>query len=126
MLLAGIAINALAGAGLGFLSFVSTDEQLRNLQMWLLGSLGASRWSAVGLVSAGVAVSIMAALALARPLNAIALGEAQANLLGVAVENQAPRRNGGCAGRGGRDRDHGHHRFYRSGRAALGAADGRA
>lgn len=86
MLLAGIAINALAGAGLGFLSFVSTDEQLRNLQMWLLGSLGASRWSAVGLVSAGVAVSIMAALALARPLNAIALGEAQANLLGVAVE----------------------------------------
>lgn len=86
MLLAGIAINALAGAGLGFLSFVSTDEQLRNLQMWLLGSLGASRWSAVGLVSAGVAVSIMGALALARPLNAIALGEAQANLLGVAVE----------------------------------------
>ena len=50
MLLAGIAINALAGAGLGFLSFVSTDEQLRNLQMWLLGSLGASRWSAVALV----------------------------------------------------------------------------
>lgn len=86
MLLAGIAINALAGAGLGFLSFVSTDEQLRNLQMWLLGSLGASRWSAVALVSAAVAVSAAAALALARPLNAIALGEAQANLLGVAVE----------------------------------------
>ncbi|MPS94295.1 iron ABC transporter permease [Comamonas sp.] len=86
MLLAGIAINALAGAGLGFLSFVSTDEQLRNLQMWLLGSLGASRWSAVALVSAAVVVSAAAALALARPLNAIALGEAQANLLGVAVE----------------------------------------
>ena len=86
MLLAGIAINALAGAGLGFLSFISTDEQLRNLQMWLLGSLGASRWSAVGLVATAVAASVMAALTLARPLNAIALGEAQANLLGVAVE----------------------------------------
>ncbi|MEG0150951.1 MAG: iron ABC transporter permease [Comamonas sp.] len=86
MLLAGIAINALAGAGLGFLSFISTDEQLRNLQMWLLGSLGASRWSAVGLVGAAVTLSVLAALALARPLNAIALGEAQANLLGVAVE----------------------------------------
>ena len=86
MLLAGIAINALAGAGLGFLSFISTDEQLRNLQMWLLGSLGASRWSAVGLVGSAVALSTLAALALARPLNAIALGEAQANLLGVAVE----------------------------------------
>ncbi len=86
MLLAGIAINALAGAGLGFLSFISTDEQLRNLQMWLLGSLGASRWSAVALVGSAVAGSLLAGLALARPLNAIALGEAQANLLGVAVE----------------------------------------
>ncbi|WP_027013952.1 FecCD family ABC transporter permease [Comamonas composti] len=86
MLLAGIAINALAGAGLGFLSFVSTDEQLRNLQMWLLGSLGAARWSAVVLVGAAVAVCLCAGQALARPLNAIALGEAQARLLGVAVE----------------------------------------
>jgi iron complex transport system permease protein len=51
MLLAGIAINALAGAGLGFLSVMATDEQLRSLQFWLLGSLGApagarSCWSA--------------------------------------------------------------------------------
>lgn len=86
MLLAGVAVNALAGAGLGFLSFISTDEQLRNLQMWLLGSLGAARWSAVALVGAAVAASLAAGLALARPLNAIALGEAQAGLLGVAVE----------------------------------------
>lgn len=86
MLLAGVAVNALAGAGLGFLSFISTDEQLRNLQMWLLGSLGAARWSAVALVGAAVAASLAMGLALARPLNAIALGEAQASLLGVAVE----------------------------------------
>ena len=50
MLLAGIAINALAGAGLGFLTFLATDEQLRSLQFWLLGSLGGARWSAVALV----------------------------------------------------------------------------
>ena len=86
MLLAGIAINALAGAGLGWLSFISTDEQLRNLQMWLMGSLGASRWPAVAMVSVLVALSVSAGLALARPLNAIALGESQARLLGVAVE----------------------------------------
>ena len=86
MLLAGVAINALAGAGLGFLSFISTDEQLRNLQMWLLGSLGAARWSSVALVGTAVALSLAAGLALARPLNALALGEAQAHLLGVAVE----------------------------------------
>lgn len=86
MLLAGVAVNALAGAGLGFLSFMATDEQLRNLQFWLLGSLGGARWSAVALVGAVVLAACGAGLALARPLNAIALGEAQAALLGVEVE----------------------------------------
>ena len=86
MLLAGVAVNALAMAGLGYLNFISTDEQLRNLQMWLLGSLGGARWSAVALVSAVVAGACAAGMALARALNAIALGEAQAVLLGVPVE----------------------------------------
>ncbi|MDB5965710.1 MAG: iron transporter permease [Polaromonas sp.] len=87
MLLAGIAINALAGAGLGFLTFLASDEQLRSIQFWLLGSLGGARWSAVLLVGAIVVVSGCAGMALARPLNAIALGEAQAELLGVPVEH---------------------------------------
>ncbi len=86
MLLAGIAINALAGAGLGFLSVMATDEQLRSLQFWLLGSLGGARWSAVALVGAIVFIACLAALTLAAPLNAIALGEPQAALLGVDVE----------------------------------------
>lgn len=86
MLLAGIAINALAGAGLGFLNFTATDEQLRNIQFWLLGSLGGARWSAVALVGTIVLIAVWAGLAMARPLNAIALGEAQAYLLGVDVE----------------------------------------
>jgi len=86
MLLAGIAVNALAGAGLGFLSYISNDEQLRNVQLWLMGSLGHARWATVWLVGCVVALCTVAAMALARPLNAIALGEAQAQLLGVPVE----------------------------------------
>jgi iron complex transport system permease protein len=86
MLLAGVAINALAGAGLGYLTFLATDEQLRNMQFWLLGSLGGARWSAVALVLSIVAAAVGAGLTLAKPLNAIALGEAQAALLGVPVE----------------------------------------
>jgi iron complex transport system permease protein len=86
MLLAGVAINALAGAGLGYLTFLATDEQLRNIQFWLLGSLGGARWSAVALVFAMVTAAVGSGIALARPLNAIALGEAQAALLGVPVE----------------------------------------
>jgi iron complex transport system permease protein len=76
----------MAMAGLGYLNFVATDEQLRNIQFWLLGSLGGARWSAVGLVCSIVALAGAAALPWARPLNAIALGEAQAALLGVDVE----------------------------------------
>lgn len=86
MLLAGIAVNALAGAGLGLLSFLATDEQLRNLQFWLLGSLGGARWSAVALVGGITLVAGGTGLRLARPLNALALGEAQAVLLGVSIE----------------------------------------
>ena len=86
MLLAGIAVNALAGAGLGFLSYVSNDEQLRNVQLWLMGSLGQAQWPTVAVVSGAVVLCVGAAMALARPLNALALGEAQAQLLGVPVE----------------------------------------
>lgn len=86
MLLAGIAINALAGAGLGLLNYLATDEQLRNLQFWLMGSLGGARWSAVWLVTGLSALALCLGLRLAPPLNALALGEAQATLLGVPVE----------------------------------------
>ena len=86
MLLAGVAVNALAGAGLGFLNFLASDEQLRSIQFWLMGSLGGARWSAVVLVCTIVLIAISAGITCARPLNAIALGEAQAVLLGVDVE----------------------------------------
>ena len=86
MLLAGIAVNSLAGAGLGFLSFIASDEQLRSIQFWLLGSLGGARWSAVALVGTITFIAVTAGIAMARPLNAIALGEAQASMLGVDVE----------------------------------------
>ncbi len=86
MMLAGVAVNALAGAGLGFLSFLASDEQLRSLQFWMLGSLGGARWSAVALVSVITLAALAWGLRLARPLDALALGEAQASLLGVPVE----------------------------------------
>ena len=86
MLLAGIAINALAGAGLGYLSTIATDEQLRSVQFWMLGSLGAASWASVWGVLAVALLALALGVPLARPLNALALGEAQAAMLGVPVE----------------------------------------
>ena len=45
VLLAGIALNALAMAGVGFLSYLASDEQLRNLTFWNFGSLGGATWT---------------------------------------------------------------------------------
>jgi iron complex transport system permease protein len=127
MLLAGVAVNALAGAGLGYLTFLATDEQLRNIQFWLLGSLGGARWSAVALVFSIVLAALGTGLTLARPLNAIALGETQGGAAGRAGRaRQAFCRAGDGAGRGGRHGHHRHHRLYRPGGAALRAPGGRA
>lgn len=86
MLLCGIAVNALAGAGIGYLSFLADDAQLRDLTFWSLGSFGMAGWSQVALmVPAAVLMLALAPLA-AGFLNALLLGEAEARSLGYGVE----------------------------------------
>ena len=86
MLLAGIAMNAIALALIGLASYVATDEQLRNLTFWNLGSLAPATWPVVGVVAAVGAVALAGMWRLRAGLNAMALGEAEARHLGVAVE----------------------------------------
>lgn len=85
LLLVGIAMNALAGAGLGLLSFVATDEQLRNLTFWTLGSVGAATPARTLAVAAFVIPAILLLARLAPALDAMALGESPAEHLGVDV-----------------------------------------
>lgn len=86
MLLAGIALNALALALIGLASYLATDEQLRNLTFWSLGSLGQARWSGVAIVAAGSIAALLLLWLLRDGLNALALGEVEARHLGVPVE----------------------------------------
>lgn len=44
LLLAGLAVNTLAGAFGGLLAFVASDEQLRQLSLWGMGSLAHALW----------------------------------------------------------------------------------
>jgi iron complex transport system permease protein len=76
LLLAGIALNALAGAGTGLLTFMATDEQLRSITFWSLGSLGGATWRAVGAAAPCLLVTLALAPRLAQPLNLLLLGEA--------------------------------------------------
>ena len=86
MLLAGLAIAALASAGIGFLAFLSDDRQLRDITFWTLGSIGGATWSKFAVIGPVIGAVLCAAPLLARALNALVLGEAEAFHLGIAVE----------------------------------------
>ncbi|HRE21729.1 MAG TPA: iron chelate uptake ABC transporter family permease subunit [Rhabdaerophilum sp.] len=86
MLLAGIALGALSGAMSGFLSFLSDDRQLRDLTFWALGSFAGASWTKVSAVAPVVLVLASGAPFLARGLNALAIGEAEAYHLGFRVQ----------------------------------------
>jgi iron complex transport system permease protein len=86
MLLAGIAINAIAAAGIGLLIFVSDDQSLRDLNFWLLGSLGGVTWDRLLLAAPLMLGGALAPLWLARPLNGLLFGETEALHLGFEVE----------------------------------------
>ncbi len=86
MLLAGVAVNAMASAGIGLLVFVSTEQQLRDLSFWLLGSLGGITGSRILAVAPFLLGALVALPLLARHLNALLLGEREALHLGFHVE----------------------------------------
>jgi iron complex transport system permease protein len=86
MLLAGVALGALAGAMTGFLAYLSDDRQLRDLTFWSLGSLGGATWTKVWAIAPVILPLIAAMGFLARGLDALALGEAEAFHLGVPVQ----------------------------------------
>ncbi len=86
LLLAGIAINAVATAGLGLLFFIADDQQLRDITIWTLGSLAGRPWSELMLAMPLIVLAVIGLLFMARPLNALLLGEQEAFHLGFAVE----------------------------------------
>ncbi|WP_330925993.1 FecCD family ABC transporter permease [Candidatus Sororendozoicomonas aggregata] len=86
MLLAGVAINALSGAGMGVLTYLADDTALRSLSFWQMGSLGGATWN---LVLVCAVVLLPATLVLCRcgqVINAILLGESEARHLGINVQ----------------------------------------
>lgn len=86
LLLTGIAINALSGAGIALLQTLASDAALRDLSVWFYGSLGRSGWHELA-----VGLPLLLAIALwlpreARALDALLLGETEAQHLGVRLE----------------------------------------
>ncbi|WP_058909827.1 FecCD family ABC transporter permease [Entomohabitans teleogrylli] len=85
LLLMGIAINALAGAALGVLSWISNDQQLRQLSLWGMGSLGQARWAMLAACAALMIPAMLVVLRQAAALNLLQTGDEEAWYLGVNV-----------------------------------------
>lgn len=86
LILAGIAVGALSGAVTGLFLFGADDAQLRDFTFWSLGSLGGATWPKILAVAPFVALTLLTIPFVARGLDALALGEAEAHHLGVPVE----------------------------------------
>lgn len=85
LLLGGIAINALAGAFTGLLTYMATDAELRNITFWSLGSLGGASWASIYGLLPFVMIPVIVLPFMAKSLNALALGESQAMHMGINV-----------------------------------------
>ncbi|MGE0576469.1 MAG: FecCD family ABC transporter permease [Reyranella sp.] len=86
LLLAGIAINAIAAAGIGMLVFIADEQQLRTLIFWTMGGFGAVTWIAILPALLVLAIAVPTLLPAAHLLDALALGEREAGHVGVDVE----------------------------------------
>ncbi|WP_136056752.1 iron ABC transporter permease [Microbacterium sp. K24] len=86
LLLTGIAINAIAGAGMAFFTFLGTTSTREQIVFWQLGSLNGALWENIRLVAPLVGIGVVAALIVAPTLDLFALGERTARHLGVNVE----------------------------------------
>jgi len=86
LLLAGIAINALVMALTGLLVFAADDAQLRELTFWNLGSVAQATPEQIAVTLPCLILVWLTIPWLARPLNALLLGEAVAGHLGFSVE----------------------------------------
>ncbi len=86
LLLSGIAISAIARAIIGLFVYISTEEQLRSISFWNLGSLSGSNWTIVPIVTTFVVPSLLCYPFLYKSLNVFTLGEREAFYLGINVE----------------------------------------
>ncbi|PQA95209.1 iron ABC transporter [Chryseobacterium shigense] len=86
MLLSGVAITSIGFSITGFLIYISKDEQLRDLTFWNMGSLAAATWTKNIILAVVIVISYAILLPKGKALNAMMLGERDAQHLGINVE----------------------------------------
>jgi iron complex transport system permease protein len=83
LILTGIALNTMAGAMTGMLTYVASDTQLRAVVFWSLGSLGSATWRSVAAATPFIVLGLVLIPRWGGALNLFVLGEREAAHLGV-------------------------------------------
>ena len=86
LLLTGVVFNAFASAAIVFLASLAGLTEGARIFLWLIGNLSVQRIEVAGWVAAFLGLGLACAVALARNLNLLALGDEPAEQLGVSVE----------------------------------------
>lgn len=86
MILLGVAINAIIGAVMGGLSYISDESQLRQISLWSMGHLGKGSWDLVIMSLSLIFPALLCLIKLAHQLNILQLGDEDAHYLGINVE----------------------------------------
>jgi len=90
LVLAGAAVSSLTAAGIAMaLNFAPNPYAAYEIMSWLLGSIADKSWTQVWLVLPFAAVGAVLLAATGRALDALTLGEAQAQSLGIDVRQLA-------------------------------------
>lgn len=88
LILAGVAVNAIAGALIGVMVFISDDQQLRDLTFWSMGSIASGNWMQVSVTTVLVLTAAFGLLGMGRSLDLFQLGERAAFHAGIDIERE--------------------------------------
>jgi len=86
LLLAGVVMNSFLVAAIWLVLTFADVEAVRSAIFWMMGSHAGATWHSVATLAVCLVPALAALLALARPLNLLAVGEATAAHLGTRVE----------------------------------------
>ena len=87
LILAGIAVSVLAGALVSLFSYLASDDALRQISFWSMGSLSGASWGWLGLLFSALLLALWVWTRKCSGLDALLLGEVEAQSVGVNVRS---------------------------------------
>lgn len=86
LLLAGVAVSSIFGAGVSALHYFSNNEALRDLTVWLMGGFWGANWQSIAILAPLTVIALVILMRYAWDLNAAISGEEVAETLGVHIQ----------------------------------------